>query len=87
MTVHFGAPVHRKRALWCTSTPKKCTVLLPGMAALDMPFRQSKIHSFCTVRKKLGKWLIEKYSLVIVHLEKTFSCVTTSKQYPARSIL
>ena len=87
MTVHFGAPVHRKSALWCTSAPKKCTVLLPGMAALDMPFRQSKIHSFCTVRKKLGKWLIEKYSLVIVHLEKTFSCVTTSKQYPTRRIL
>ena len=72
--------MHRKNAL---GAQKKCTVLHLGMAALDMPFRQSKIHSFCTVRKKLGIGLMEKYSLLIVHLEKAFSCVTMSKQYPA----
>ena len=27
------------------------------------------------------------HRLVIVHLEKTFSCVTTSEQYPAQRIL
>ena len=57
-------------ALRCLNAPSpvhcECTVLLFGMAVLDMPLRQSKKHSFCTV-------LVQKYFLVIVHLEKTFS--------------
>lgn len=49
------------------------------MATLDMLLRQStKTLVLYGLRKKLGKWLIQKYSLVIAHLEKTFSCMTTS---------
>ena len=91
ITVHFGALVHRTSALRCTNAPSpvQCTVKRLGMAVLDMPFRQSKIPSFCTVRTKnqVNGSQKKQYSLVTVHLEKTFSCVTTSKQYPARRIL
>ena len=40
-----SAPVHQKSALWCTSALKKCTVLVLGMAALDMPFRQMRLFA------------------------------------------
>ena len=46
-------------------SPVQCTVKRLGMAVLDMPFRQSKIPSFCTVtKKKLGKWLVEKNNIL-----------------------
>ena len=52
------------------------------MIVLDKRFRQGKIPTFCIARNEVGKWLSEKYSLGIVHLEKIFCFVKTSKQCP-----